>query len=269
MFILPLIGSGPLWADMAGQKVLNCEKRWWQVFLPVNTWVDFSSMCLLHTWYVASDVHFYCLAPIALGVLYRTGISVKAGSSFVPPAVASMTQTVGWIASATSCLTVLFATYSWSRGNTADAVEGVIYAVLHRTAWAAGVAWVLFVCAVGHGEHRTPDRKAWVRFPMPPNILRVHTEYVLVKSVGPKALRAESRVQGTGEYFPLLQSLGKIVEVEIGGVAIYSPFEEFRRANSNCHLYGAQGLGQRQHYRPEAKEPLTVPNDLRKCGNTC
>ncbi|GFT41258.1 o-acyltransferase like protein, partial [Nephila pilipes] len=71
MFILPMIGSGPLWADMAGQKVLNCEKRWWQVFLPVNTWVDFSSMCLLHTWYVASDVHFYCLAPIALGVLYR------------------------------------------------------------------------------------------------------------------------------------------------------------------------------------------------------
>ncbi|GFQ66948.1 o-acyltransferase like protein [Trichonephila clavata] len=208
MFILPLIGSGPLWADMAGQKVLNCEKRWWQVFLPVNTWVDFSSMCLLHTWYVASDVHFYCLAPIALSVLYRwpttgfallfvitticgliTGLltiihNLPPTVIFFSPDIAltkktanlvyfrpyphlgaycvglalgyilwkyhkwslnKMTQTVGWIASATSCLTVLFATYSWSRGNTADAVEGVIYAVLHRTAWAAGVAWVLFV----------------------------------------------------------------------------------------------------------------------------
>ncbi|GFU28262.1 uncharacterized protein TNCV_1022471 [Trichonephila clavipes] len=31
---------------------------------------------------------------------------------------------------------------------------------------------------------------------------RVHTEYVLVKSVGLKVLWAESRVQGTGEYFP-------------------------------------------------------------------
>ncbi|GFV36071.1 uncharacterized protein TNCV_345871 [Trichonephila clavipes] len=30
---------------------------------------------------------------------------------------------------------------------------------------------------------------------MPPNTLRVHTEYVLVKSVGPKVLWAESRVQ--------------------------------------------------------------------------
>ncbi|GFV85690.1 hypothetical protein TNCV_2003111 [Trichonephila clavipes] len=50
-------------------------------------------------------------------------------------------------------------------------------------------------------EHRTPDRKVWVRRPMPPNTLRVHAEYVLVKSVGPKAVWVESRVQGTGEYF--------------------------------------------------------------------
>ncbi|GFW80246.1 hypothetical protein TNCV_461521 [Trichonephila clavipes] len=40
----------------------------------------------------------------------------------------------------------------------------------------------------------------------------------------------------------------KIVEVEIGGVAIYRPFGEFRRANSYCPLYGAQGQGQRQAY---------------------
>ncbi|GFX10504.1 uncharacterized protein TNCV_2583261 [Trichonephila clavipes] len=73
-------------------------------------------------------------------------------------------------------------------------------------------------------EHRTPDQKAWVQCPMPPNTLRVHSEYVLVKSVGPKVLWAEPRVQGTGEYFPPLQSHGKIVEVEIGVVALYRPF---------------------------------------------
>ncbi|GFU95200.1 uncharacterized protein TNCV_4139841 [Trichonephila clavipes] len=71
---------------------------------------------------------------------------------------------------------------------------------------------------------------------MPPNVLRVHTEYVLVKLVGPKVLWAESRVQGTGDNFSPLQSHGKIVEVEMGGVAIYRPFGEFRRANSYCHL---------------------------------
>ncbi|GFS57769.1 uncharacterized protein TNCV_2908821 [Trichonephila clavipes] len=97
-------------------------------------------------------------------------------------------------------------------------------------------------------EHRTPDRNAWDRCPMPQNTLRVHTECVLVKSVGPKFLWAESQVHGTGEYFPPLQSHVKTVEVEIGGVAIYSLFWEFRRASSYCHLCGAQGLGQRQAY---------------------
>ncbi|GFU94351.1 uncharacterized protein TNCV_4889771 [Trichonephila clavipes] len=81
---------------------------------------------------------------------------------------------------------------------------------------------------------------------MPPNTLRVHMEYVLVKSVGPKVLWAESRVQGTGEYFPPLQFHAKIVEVEIGGAVIYRPLGEFRRANLYCHLHGAQG--QRQAY---------------------
>ncbi|GFX17065.1 uncharacterized protein TNCV_4265911 [Trichonephila clavipes] len=80
---------------------------------------------------------------------------------------------------------------------------------------------------------------------MPPNTLRVHTEYMFVKSVGPNVLWAGSR---TGEYFPPLQSHGKIVEVEIGGVAIHHPFRKFHRANSYCHMYGAQGLGQQQAY---------------------
>ncbi|GFU69100.1 uncharacterized protein TNCV_4458271 [Trichonephila clavipes] len=81
---------------------------------------------------------------------------------------------------------------------------------------------------------------------MPPNTFQVHTEYGLVKSVGPKVLWAESRVQRTGEYFPPLQFHAKIVEVETGGVAIYRLFREFRRANSCCHLHGDQD--QRQAY---------------------
>ncbi|GFS64728.1 uncharacterized protein TNCV_4685131 [Trichonephila clavipes] len=84
---------------------------------------------------------------------------------------------------------------------------------------------------------------------MPPNTLRVHTKYVLVKSVGPKSCGL-SRAQGTGEYFPPLQFHAKIVEMEIDGVAIYRPFGEFRRANSYCHLYGDQGQHGRRTYSP-------------------
>ncbi|GFW90286.1 hypothetical protein TNCV_2121521 [Trichonephila clavipes] len=49
---------------------------------------------------------------------------------------------------------------------------------------------------------------------------KVHMEYVLVKSVGPKILW-EPRVQRAGEYFPPLQFHAKIVKVEISGVTIY------------------------------------------------
>ncbi|GFV37319.1 uncharacterized protein TNCV_2700061 [Trichonephila clavipes] len=78
---------------------------------------------------------------------------------------------------------------------------------------------------------------------MPPNTLRVHTEYVLVISVGTKfcGMSHERR------YWRICPSPSVHAEiVEIGGVAIYRPFEEFRRAKSYCHVYGAQG--QRQAY---------------------
>ncbi|GFX86711.1 uncharacterized protein TNCV_1409081 [Trichonephila clavipes] len=81
---------------------------------------------------------------------------------------------------------------------------------------------------------------------MPPNILRVHTVCVLVKSVGPKVLWAESRVQGDWRIFPSPPDPWQNCGGEIGGVAIYRSFGEFRRANLYCHLYG--GLGQRQAY---------------------
>ncbi|GFV42027.1 uncharacterized protein TNCV_1568941 [Trichonephila clavipes] len=50
-----------------------------------------------------------------------------------------------------------------------------------------------------------PYWKAWVRFPIPPNALRVHTEYVLVKPVGPKVLwvvAAETTSAGSRRMFP-------------------------------------------------------------------
>ncbi|GFX21340.1 uncharacterized protein TNCV_2252871 [Trichonephila clavipes] len=64
---------------------------------------------------------------------------------------------------------------------------------------------------VGASDSRS---EGLVSRPVPRNTLRVHTEYVLVKSVGPKVLWAESRVQGTGENFPPLLFHAKIVEAK-------------------------------------------------------
>ncbi|GFY20500.1 hypothetical protein TNCV_211321 [Trichonephila clavipes] len=66
-------------------------------------------------------------------------------------------------------------------------------------------------------------------------------EQILWKCLSLRSLWAESRVQGDLGEFPLIQSHDKIEEVDIGGITIYHPFGEFRRANSYSHLYGAYG----------------------------
>ncbi|GFX23043.1 putative RNA-directed DNA polymerase from transposon BS [Trichonephila clavipes] len=55
-------------------------------------------------------------------------------------------------------------------------------------------------------EHRNLDEKAWFRCPMSPNTIQVHTEYVLVKSVGPKVFWAECTSSGGLENISLLFS---------------------------------------------------------------
>ncbi|GFS71798.1 hypothetical protein TNCV_3714931 [Trichonephila clavipes] len=98
--------------------------------------------------------------------------------------------------------------------------------------------------AVGSLVVRASDSRPEDLGSMPPNTLRVHTEYVLVKSVGPKSCGLNHERRGLENIS--LQFHAEIVEVEIGGVAIYRLFGEFRRDKSYCHLYGAQG--QRQAY---------------------
>ncbi|GFS52545.1 uncharacterized protein TNCV_4851891 [Trichonephila clavipes] len=74
---------------------------------------------------------------------------------------------------------------------------------------------------------------------MPPNTLRVHTEYVLVTSGGLNSCGLSHEHRDL-RIFPS-PSVHAEIMVEIGGVTIYRPFREFHRAKSYCHLYGAQG----------------------------
>ncbi|GFW27465.1 uncharacterized protein TNCV_163081 [Trichonephila clavipes] len=76
---------------------------------------------------------------------------------------------------------------------------------------------------------------------MPSNTIRVHTEYVLVKSMGPKVLWTESRGQEDWRIFPS----PSIPCLNCGGGDLWcrhlSSLREFLRAKSYCQLYGAQG----------------------------
>ncbi|GFX82464.1 uncharacterized protein TNCV_2166121 [Trichonephila clavipes] len=76
---------------------------------------------------------------------------------------------------------------------------------------------------------------------MPSNTLRVHTEYVLVKSVGPKVLWAEITSAEDWRIFPS----PSVPCLNCGGghrwCCHLSSLRESRRAKSYCQLYGGQG----------------------------
>lgn len=57
-----------------------------------------------------------------------------------------------WTVSAATCLAVLFGVAGfYQRDRPYSALAAGLYAGLHRTAWAAGVAWVVFACVSGRG----------------------------------------------------------------------------------------------------------------------
>ncbi|GFV54550.1 hypothetical protein TNCV_955331 [Trichonephila clavipes] len=106
---------------------------------------------------------------------------------------------------------------------------------------------------------------AWVRCPMPPNTLRVHTEYVLVKSVGPKDLWAESRVLNV-QHQTFLTALDLTVPPEASTCIDFDGKGPPRAANwSHCSLYPATNREQllssakakllKNHHPDKAQKP--------------
>ncbi|GFV92166.1 transposable element Tcb1 transposase [Trichonephila clavipes] len=126
---------------------------------------------------------------------------------------------------------------SWSSVPQED-IQSLFESMPRRVAEAVGS---LVVRAPGSGPEGLGS------MPVSPNTLRVHTEYLLVKLVGPKVLWAESRVQGTGEHFPPLQFHAKIVELEIDGGAFYHTFGNFTALNRTvtCMMLNAKANDRR------------------------
>lgn len=85
------------------------------------------------------------LVGIALGCLLT---EVRGRELRVPRAFLAL----GWLLSGATSLAVLFGVFGfYQRGHPYSALEAALYAGMHRTSWAAAVAWVVFACVSGHG----------------------------------------------------------------------------------------------------------------------
>ena len=71
IFLIPSLGSGPLWKEYFTVQLDKCSKNWWSNTLFINNWWDESEMCLLHTWYLSADFQLFVFSIIFIILLHR------------------------------------------------------------------------------------------------------------------------------------------------------------------------------------------------------
>ncbi|XP_076352304.1 nose resistant to fluoxetine protein 6-like [Tachypleus tridentatus] len=61
LFILPLLGSGPVWSEVLMPYVEGCYSTWWRNLLYINTLYE-PVKCLGQTWYISCDFIYHVLS---------------------------------------------------------------------------------------------------------------------------------------------------------------------------------------------------------------
>ncbi|GIX78235.1 nose resistant to fluoxetine protein 6 [Caerostris darwini] len=69
-FILPYMGSGPLWPRYCTHPA--CEKNGWYNLFYINNFVIAEKQCMLWCWYLAVEIQFYIISPLFMVLLQRS-----------------------------------------------------------------------------------------------------------------------------------------------------------------------------------------------------
>ncbi|XP_023242684.1 nose resistant to fluoxetine protein 6-like isoform X1 [Centruroides sculpturatus] len=71
LFVLPLLGDGPVWNLTLDPEVEKCRKGWWRNLLFINNFIESHNGCLDHSWYLATDTQLYMASLIVVIPLIR------------------------------------------------------------------------------------------------------------------------------------------------------------------------------------------------------
>ncbi|XP_047511322.1 nose resistant to fluoxetine protein 6-like [Pieris napi] len=89
--VFPYMGSGPLWKSYREAETGTCRKNWWVNLLMLNNYVDTHNLCLIVTWYISCDFHFYIVTLLMYwvytksSILGRTGMMVLMVAAIITP----------------------------------------------------------------------------------------------------------------------------------------------------------------------------------------
>lgn len=70
VFLLPGLGTGPLWSEYFNYQIDKCTNYWWATVLFFNNWFPEAKICMLHTWYISADMQLYILSFLFLVPFY-------------------------------------------------------------------------------------------------------------------------------------------------------------------------------------------------------
>ncbi|XP_034240919.1 nose resistant to fluoxetine protein 6-like [Thrips palmi] len=65
------MGSGPVWGQVAGRVVRDCQQYWWTHLLFVNNYVGQGSTCMIQTWFAAALLQMFLLTPPLMWLVSR------------------------------------------------------------------------------------------------------------------------------------------------------------------------------------------------------
>lgn len=56
------VGHGPMWKTIIAPEVQDCRENWWTSLLYVSNYVNADHMCMVHSWYLPCDFHYFIVA---------------------------------------------------------------------------------------------------------------------------------------------------------------------------------------------------------------
>lgn len=65
------IGTGPLWKLIVTPETVDCRSNWWVNILYLNNYVDEDHMCMVHSWYLACDFHYFIIGIFLILLIRR------------------------------------------------------------------------------------------------------------------------------------------------------------------------------------------------------
>ncbi|XP_075235085.1 nose resistant to fluoxetine protein 6-like [Lycorma delicatula] len=70
-WVIPYTGDGPLWNSRIGVQSERCRKNWWINLLFLNNYINTDEMCMVQSWYLACDMHFFIIGSLIVYALWK------------------------------------------------------------------------------------------------------------------------------------------------------------------------------------------------------